>query len=51
MEDWITAVCPDHGNVAWESDRPWNAFWCCQEADEAEAAEAAKGFAEAVFGW
>lgn len=47
MEDYTYEVCPEHGPVAWDADRPWDAFWCCEEQADADA----KPFAEAVFGW
>lgn len=33
MEDYVYAVCPVHGNVAWDVDRPWDAYWCCEGDD------------------
>lgn len=51
MEDMVYEVCEVHGNVAWDHNRPWDAWWCCQAAEEMAQAEAAESFAEAVFGW
>lgn len=34
MEDYVYEECEVHGKIAWEPDRPWDAFWCCQADPE-----------------